>query len=238
MKQLYPYLLTILIVASTSPFSLACSCWGEPQFMLTGATMEVIVCVEKRSDVHHGMRVKVLDVLKGQVSGDNLTVWGDPGHFCRPYAKGFKVGKRYIMALSVTGGYYENEQAGDYEISVCGQHWLEIDGNKVKGPIDGEKESMNLDEFKALFPGGAIQTITVALVGDRKLRFRIPGMSFTDGTYALFNMAGQEVRGEAIKPKDPVEEIWEVSYAGLAEGMYVVRVIQGNRMYHTKILVQ
>ena len=50
------------------------------------------------------MEVEILDIYKGTEERKSVTVWGDPGHLCRPYLSTFKEGGNYIIAFGGAGG--------------------------------------------------------------------------------------------------------------------------------------
>ena len=60
-----------------------------------------------------------------------IRVWGDTGALCRPYVTSFPIGTRWIFAVrrSHTPG------EGDYAITFCGEHWLEVRGDQAVGRI-------------------------------------------------------------------------------------------------------
>jgi len=88
------------------------------------------------------MEVELIEIYKGVESRKTVTVWGDPGHLCRPYLSTFKEGEYYLIAFNQ--GYpnngHENEKVTDYSISNCGAFWLTVDiENKIAlGDIDSK----------------------------------------------------------------------------------------------------
>ena len=141
--------LSLLILASIltvlTPWqAAACSCaYGGPFEKMAGGSQRVIraTVVEYGPKLRHGqalyesMTVTVSAVIKGRMGASRLTIFGDPGHLCRPYISPrlFGIGKEYLFALNNPGG-------GQQAISVCGEHWIEVDGVDARGRkhVDGK----------------------------------------------------------------------------------------------------
>lgn len=101
------------------------------------------------------MDVEVIETYKGVESRKTITVWGDPGHLCRPYLSSFKEGQYYVIAFypGYPNNGHENEKATDYSISNCGSFWLtaDIKKNIVLGDIDSKdrkSQTMILSKLK------------------------------------------------------------------------------------------
>ncbi len=74
------------------------------------------------------MEIKVDEVFKGKNVPAKIRVHGDRGADCRPYLNQFPPNTQWIFAL--------NEMpSGEYTISVCGEFWLKIKKNEIKGQI-------------------------------------------------------------------------------------------------------
>ena len=69
------------------------------------------------------MEVEITEVYKGTESRKNVTVWGDPGHLCRPYLSTFKEGEFYVIAFNpgYPNNWHDNEKSTDFNISKL---WL------------------------------------------------------------------------------------------------------------------
>ncbi len=86
-----------------------------------------VVEVEVLKHHQHGMDVGILQVLVGSESRSQVTVWGDPGHLCRPYTKQFAAGTRWLLFIDkITSDPYTHEAVGDYSISGCGTYFLPV----------------------------------------------------------------------------------------------------------------
>ena len=135
----------------SQPALKACSCWGPYDFCSTmseGGTPLLIVSAVKLSDYEHGMKIQILEVLAGTETRQNVTVWGDNGFLCRVYTGGFTIGDTLIMALgNAWSGFIEIESEDDYELSICGLHYLRQSGGMVSGNINGEMGSMPYADF-------------------------------------------------------------------------------------------
>lgn len=102
------------------------------------------------------MEVEIIETYKGNESRKTITVWGDPGHLCRPYLSTFKEGQYYVIAFypGFPNHGQDNEKATDYSISNCGAFWLTADINKkiVLGDInskDRKSQTMDLVRLKS-----------------------------------------------------------------------------------------
>lgn len=101
----------------------ACSCATGAPFSEASARSPLIV---RARVLEHGdfldrrlatsMTVEVQQVLKGEMRGRRMKVWGDPGNLCRPYISKFPVGTQWLLALREDGA-----------ISICGVHWLRVE---------------------------------------------------------------------------------------------------------------
>lgn len=147
----------LLLWAAWPSAANACSCsWDLPEsfcesmwYWQPPARPDVVVLVEKLDSVHHGMDMKVLEVLYGYAD-DTIRVWGDPGHLCRPYAAWFAVGDTFVMALdSMSSGGYDYEQAGDYQINICGVYYLSYsNGNVIGSVFENQQQTVAYSEFR------------------------------------------------------------------------------------------
>jgi hypothetical protein len=81
-----------------------------------------------KNTVATSIEVEILTKLKGEEKRKYITVWGDRGADCRPYLSGMRVGSEWIFSLQKI----ENEE---YAISICGEHFTPVKGNKTWGYI-------------------------------------------------------------------------------------------------------
>jgi hypothetical protein len=130
------------LLASLCPGSIrACECHWIGPFLTVAPDAELIVCgrvlsyhdVGKISRIPQAMDVQVLEVLKGRTSSSRLRVWGDDGHLCRPYVTQFPVGTEWVLALGGPGS--KPAMSPGPAISVCGEYWLRVKGDRVVGNI-------------------------------------------------------------------------------------------------------
>ena len=100
----------------------ACRCATDAPFEEASQAKPIIVRarVLAHGDVTGGiatsMTLGIAQVLKGEVRGPRMKVWGDPGNLCRPYVSRFPVGTEWIFAI-------DHRSA----ISICGVHWLRVE---------------------------------------------------------------------------------------------------------------
>lgn len=134
MKNLSLLLISIFSLGIQNT-NLACSCSGPQTFCATvsGQLDKVLIVRGKKTkQVEHGMDFEIMDILNGTESKKNIRVWGDPGHLCRLYTSNFEIGEEVILALhkiDYEPSHFfccENEEKGDYIISVCGVYSIRV----------------------------------------------------------------------------------------------------------------
>lgn len=118
-------LLTVMLLPDAA---LACTCnWAGP-FTKVALGADLVVLAEVRPHDRHRMDVAIVDVLKGVQWRRVVTVLGGDDASCRPPVTGFPPGTRWVLALKRMG-------ARDYALSVCGEFWLELRGDRAVGRI-------------------------------------------------------------------------------------------------------
>jgi hypothetical protein len=129
-----------------APAAHACMCVPWPPgathaapFLTVARDSELVVVAEvvrhvgkrhTKRKIHEAMRVTVLEVLRGTEECTTLTIRGDNGVLCRPYVSRFPPGTKWVLALSPA-----HEKRGDYSISSCGEYWLPLADDAVRGHI-------------------------------------------------------------------------------------------------------
>lgn len=98
---------------------------------------------------------EIVETLKGSIDKREVTVFGDKGNLCRPYIDVFKQDKYYVVALYRCDGNELNETTDDFQISGCGEFWIEYnpESKTVSGRIKNrrkKKVTMTLDALKQL----------------------------------------------------------------------------------------
>lgn len=163
MKQL---IVSLLFITTISTRGNACSCNYGGGFLKMAPNTKMIALVKVikyltfkdiyEKNVPMSMEVEVIEVYNGIETRQNIIVWGDPGHLCRPYLSEFKEGRYYIIGFNagVPGSGQEGEKATDYFIRHCGAYWLNVDfENKVViGDIskdDRTTQTSELEIFKS-----------------------------------------------------------------------------------------
>jgi len=143
-------LLLLFVLVYAGYINLSCKCGWAGNFLRVAPYEDLVVKArvlslhKHHSDIHEKMEVEIIKTFKGNEKRKRIMVWGDDGKSCRPYIDNFKKGHTYYLAL--------NPEGKDYEISVCGQYYLQVDQNQVKLQKNVEDEAepkpMNLDVFE------------------------------------------------------------------------------------------
>lgn len=239
-------LLFLLLLAGSGPALLACSCTGSDNFTIANGHPEATVVMAKKvKDKDHGMVLKVIEQFAGNPIGEErITVWGDVGHLCRMYTAGFENGETYIFGIGQLQDplpdYWNDftgaqEEGGDFSISVCGLHWLAVDGNQVKaewGNINGNDTQMGLDQFRDLYTEMIPVDIRFLQEGNNPYISIQLGESITlEGSYQLVDLNGRVVKEAAIRPSQSL--LYNIYYPELPSGIYVLRLQIGD-LYQTR----
>ncbi|HET7854679.1 MAG TPA: hypothetical protein VFM04_09515 [Candidatus Methylomirabilis sp.] len=127
------HLLVLLAILGLPKSAFACSCMWAGPFSKVAPGKELIVLGEVMDHYKNSMDVKVIEVLKGTEERKSIRIWGDNGALCRPYVSHFPVGTTWLLAVfpmpeKTLGGR-------EYAISVCGEFWLEVRGDRAVGRI-------------------------------------------------------------------------------------------------------
>jgi hypothetical protein len=138
----------------------ACSCYWTGPFLDVAPRSESIVRAKvlgyhgkgRLADQPLAMDLSVLETLKGDPQPASLRVWGDDGHLCRPAVTQFPVGTEWILALNGPGS--KPGVGPGPAISVCGEYWLRVTGDRVVGSIEigsakEARQDMPLDSLRA-----------------------------------------------------------------------------------------
>src|SRR5712691_9777588 len=98
------------------------------------------------------MDVRIIEVLKGTEEKKTIRIGGDNGALCRPHVSHFPAGTRWVLAVSslperpigdpsFQRGFTSPPGKREYAISVCGDFWLEVRGDRALGRITVETHS-------------------------------------------------------------------------------------------------
>ncbi len=127
------HLLVLLAILGLPKSAFACSCMWAGPFSKVAPGKELIVLGEVMDHYKNSMDVKVIEVLKGTEDRKSIRIWGDNGALCRPYVSHFPVGTTWLLAVFPMP---EKTPGGrEYAISVCGEFWLEVRGDRAVGRI-------------------------------------------------------------------------------------------------------
>jgi len=129
-------LASVLLLLTTKNVN-ACDCsWGgsfvemakHSELVVRGKVLSYGPKLSHGDNLFESMTVQILDVRKGNHKSDSLVILGDPGNFCRPYISTelFIIEQEYLFALA-------KSNQDPQEISNCGEYWIAIDGNQVRG---------------------------------------------------------------------------------------------------------
>jgi hypothetical protein len=134
--SLMTLVMSFAISAGTATVADACTCGSMGSFEDRGAWADaVVLATVTRYETERGgrwMEVEVHAVLKGTEKRSSIRVYGDDGMSCMPYVTTFGIGKTYVLAMSPTG-------SGHYNMSSCGEYWLEVVGAKLIRPKFGSR---------------------------------------------------------------------------------------------------
>ncbi len=249
-------LLLVCAIAGLAP-AFACSCFGPQTFCGTlypqppqfpdpqwWVPSDIIMAIKVNS-VEYGADMKVVQIFSGTLQPEQvIRVWGDCGLLCRHYVDGLANGDTVIWALqhcdlSGNGSCGTSfEQAGDYQLSVCGIYWLGYENGVVSGPLftEGANETVTLAEFAGLV-NGCLATAVAGNGADDELIVRDgdggPWLSLP--TPARYELTVLDAAGRVRLSRS-----WDgmpVQVRGLNAGAFVVRVRQGERSLVRKVVL-
>ena len=199
----------------------------------------------KVNSVEYGADMKVVQTFSGTLQAEQvIRVWGDCGLLCRHYVDGVANGDTVIWALqhcdlSGNGACGTSfEQAGDYQLSVCGIYWLGYENGIVSGPLftAGEEETVTLAEFAGLI-NGCLATAVAENGADDELIVRDgdggPWLSLP--TPARCELTVLDAAGRITLSRS-----WDgtpIQLRDLKAGALVVRVRQGDRSLARRIVL-
>ena len=169
----------------------ACSCFGpstfcetlnpqppqfpEPQWWVPNH----IIMGVKLATVQYGVDLKVVHDYSGDLQSDEvIRVWGDCGLLCRMYNTGVADGDVPIFRVHLCerhGNFscgMSIEEAGHYQLSVCGVYWLDYAQGVISGPLytEGANETISLEDFPALVMGCLTTGLDEPVVPDVSVR--------------------------------------------------------------------
>lgn len=166
--------LAILALGLLPATGSACSCFGPSTFCETlnaqppqfpdpsWWTPDHVVLGVKLATVEYGVDLKIVQDFSGDLQADEtIRVWGDCGFLCRMYNTGVADGDTVVWGIhhcdmSGNGGCGPSlEEAGHYQLSVCGVYWLGYANGLISGPLytEGATETIGLEDFAALING-------------------------------------------------------------------------------------
>ncbi|MCB9182725.1 MAG: hypothetical protein H6591_02320 [Flavobacteriales bacterium] len=224
MRHSIPFFAIALFLLPTA--GSACSCFGPqtfcqtlnpqpPQFPVADWwTPSDVVLLVKLNSYEYGADMKVVQVYHGDLQPEQpIRVWGDCGLLCRHYVDGVGDGDTVLWALrptDLTGNGScgtSLEEAGDYQLSICGIYWLDYGNGIVSGAITQEdwSESMPISEFAELV-NGCLPTAVPSrvpddfqvLAGEGRLRLQLSDGWADRVLVRLFDASGRVLLEERL----------------------------------------
>ncbi len=221
----------------------SCSCWGpqnfckvitSESFSSTGFSDKYIIKGKKIRTVAHGMEIEILESYSKQFEVDKIMVWGDLGWLCREYVSGFQDGQSYYFNLLKIGenSFHELEQAEDYELSFCGQHFLVIQDHKVLGNINDSEliQACREEDFDSFLRGEAIDCDDI-IIDNPSLEVVVGPNPFIENIRIQANQKIKEVQvydmsGQLViqQTNDSSRFTLDHTSRELASGVYILRI--------------
>lgn len=147
------HILTILITLLSYSASYSCSCSAQADArsfckVMGAAQAKPMFCVVQArvlSWYHWGMRVQLLNIVRGNPISDTITVWGDNGALCRPaVSAAFHLADTIVMCLeqtdfmgnSISPSQPDYELPNHYMLQGCGTYFLRYRNGTVMGSFD------------------------------------------------------------------------------------------------------
>ncbi|MDO8863858.1 delta-aminolevulinic acid dehydratase [Haliea sp. E1-2-M8] len=123
-----------------------CSCLWQGSFAEVQAQVDLVAAVTVLGGKGNSLDVTVDRILRGREFKEEVRLWLKARDYCRPEAKEFPVGTRWVLALyriteEVPGGFNPDTpnlsygRIDDYRLSSCGGYWLEIQEDRVTGNL-------------------------------------------------------------------------------------------------------
>jgi hypothetical protein len=150
--------MALVALLTAQNLAMACTCSWRGPFAKVALGQELVVYGEVLDYYKHSMEVKVLEVLRGKEDRGTIRIWGDNGALCRPYVESFPIGTRWLFAVSslpkdmvddqspsLWSRLFSSPSKRDYVISICGDFWLAIRGERAVGRITSPEHSQILE---------------------------------------------------------------------------------------------
>jgi len=139
-------LVVLLAILGLPKSAFACSCMWAGPFSKVAPGKELIVLGEVMDHYKNSMEVQIIEVVKGTEERKTIRIWGDTGALCRPYVAHFPIATRWLLAVFPLPektaetrpswqGFASPPGRREYAISVCGEFWLEVRGDRAVGRI-------------------------------------------------------------------------------------------------------
>ncbi len=220
----------------------ACSCFPVAESfcetVVEDNSLDLVVKAVKTADVYYGMEVEIVEVLLGEETRTNITVWGDNGALCRVFTEDFEIGEALYLALHTTdfgGNLIPNfnypldlEQEGDYVLSVCGKYFeYETTSDPASSiSVDDDCGMLSTDTEDAVFeqvniyPNPVTDRLNITTVNPLE-------------TIKVF-----DAMGSLIKEQTATVGTHTLDLSDLKNGVYFVILSDGKKEEARKIVVQ
>lgn len=233
-------LLILTLLAGAWTGAHACSCIAT-SFCESSANAHFVALVEKKADIgENGIEARVLEVLHGRFSGQEVRIWGDlSGLTCGPYVGYHDTGQQLVVALfKVTTHNEPGAPAvpGDFFLPICSLSVLPVHDGKVEGYITStrETESMSLGRFRRILPDCLFPKLLFEATEEGLLVRTLYEVTSDQWELTVRDLRGRELQHwVARKEEDQIL----LSAAGYPRGMYVLQVqINGRQKTFKGIL--
>lgn len=242
MLHLHRIFTSLALVLTTSAV-MACSCIYIPTFCetisfgVTGTEYSYhIALVETDKKFNDGMRIKVLDVLYGDLASDHTyMIRKGNGADCQVNTDGLDEKKQYLMAL---GGPSESSEF--LYLFECGVTYLPVTNGIVNGPVADGVNSAGLNELKAIMGCEGLehdQSVYAIYPNPASNIIKIKSSVIDPSGIKLTIHA---INGSLIRSEDidfAADTLKQVDVSGLSSGVYLFTIEYTGRKTTQKIVL-
>lgn len=152
-------LLSLILVIKIS-FVFGCDCKSLGNFASANQLADLVVYgqiidYQDYDTAYNGQILKrsmlfeITEKWRGIERRDTVIIWGDGGMDCRPYISHFDLGSKWVLALM----QFDYRGRKDYEISECGEFYMPVVHQQVKGRMyngNRKQKSFSLQATKKI----------------------------------------------------------------------------------------
>jgi len=140
------FLACLCLLLASMQLRAECQCLWQGSFTQAQAQTDLVVSGTVIATKGNSIDLSVDRALRGDPQREDIRVWLQTAHYCRPETELFPIGSRWVMALSyiaefVPEGFNPSTPSvsygrpGDYYLSSCGGFWLRQHGDYVTGNL-------------------------------------------------------------------------------------------------------